>query len=76
MTDKDIILHIFCYGQFCGTCVMDKIGCTQASYETIWETARKNIGIANKKIVEMKRSNNLRDDTLAGYNLFSGVTMK
>lgn len=78
MTEKDKgnILCIFCYRQVCETCVMDKIGCTRASYETIWETARKNIGIANEKIAEMKRDHNMRGDTLAGYKLFSGVTMK
>lgn len=76
MTDKCMILQVFCYGQPCETCVMDKIGCTLASYETIWETARKNIGIANEKIAKMKRDDNLQDEALAGYNLFSGVTMK
>ena len=74
--DKINILRVFCYRQVCETCVMRKVGCTKASYETIWETARKNIGIANEKIAEMKRDNNMRDDILAGYKLFSGVKMK
>lgn len=76
MTDKGNILCIFCYGQACETCVMDKIGCTRAPYEAIWETARKNIGIANEKIAEMKRDHNMRDEALAGYKLFSGVKME
>ena len=74
--DKINILRVFCYHQTCETCVMDKIGCTSASYETIWETARKNIGIAKEKIAEMKRDNNMKGETLAGYKLFSGVKMK
>ena len=74
--DKTNILRVFCYGQVCETCVMDKVDCTRASYETVWETARKNIGIAKEKIAEMKRDNKMRDDILAGYKLFSGVAMK
>ena len=74
--DKTNILCVFCYQQFCETCVMGKVGCTRASYETVWETARKNIGIAKEKIAEMKRDNKMRDDILAGYRLFSGVAMK
>ena len=31
---------------------------------------------AKEKIAEMKRDNNVRDETLAGYKLFSGVKMK
>ena len=74
--DKTNILRVFCYGQDCITCVMHNIGCTRASYETIWGTARKNIGIAKEKIAEMKRDNNMKGETLAGYKLFSGVKMK
>lgn len=74
--DKTNILCVFCYQQVCKTCVMDKVGCAKASYETIWETARKNIGIANEKIAEMKRDNNMKVEMLAGYKLFSGVAMK
>lgn len=73
--DKTNILYVFCYRQGCGTCVMHKIGCENASYKTVFETARKNIGIAKEKIAEMKRDNNLRGETLAGYRLFSGVKM-
>lgn len=78
MTEKDKhnILCVFCYGQLCRTCVMKKVGCSRASCKTIWETARKNIGIANEKIAEMKRGDNLRDEILAGYKLFSGVKME
>lgn len=78
MTEKDKgnILCIFCYRQVCETCVMDKVGCTRASYKTVLETARKNIRIANEKIAIMKRANNLRDEALAGYKLFSGVKME
>ena len=74
--DKTNIIFVFCYNQTCETCVMDKIGCTRASCKTVWETARKNIGIAKEKIAEMKRDNNMRDETLAVYRLFSGVAMK
>ena len=74
--DKTNVLCVFCYGQACETCVMDKVGCTRASCKTVWETARKNIGIAKEKIAEMKRDNNARDEVLAGYKLFSGVAMK
>ena len=74
--DKTNILCVFCYRQDCVTCVMRKVGCNGASYKTIWETARKNIGIAKEKIAEMKRDNNVRDEVLAGYKLFSGAKMK
>ena len=74
--DKINILRVFCYQQDCVTCVMRKAGCTGASYKTIWETARKNIGIAKEKIAEMKRDDHIKVETLAGYKLFSGVKMK
>ena len=74
--DKTNILCVFCYRQPCDTCVMYKVGCTRASYETILKTARKNIEIARKKIAEMKKEDNVRVEVLAAYKLFSGVKME
>lgn len=74
--DKTNILCVFCYRQSCLTCVMHKVGCTRASYETIWNTARKNIGIAREKIAEMKMEDGVRVEVLAAYKLFSGVKME
>lgn len=74
--DKANILCIFCYRQVCETCVMHEVGCTRAPYKTIWETARKNIRIANEKIAEIRRDNNTNDEILAAYKLFSWAKMK